>query len=594
MTKRTQFNALLTALVLALLALFLPSGAFAASLTVRTTATPDALSEAGQISINVVLTNESDVLLEDVRISAHSLDETLGNFEPGSQKSYNITNFSIYPEEVGSGVTLTFYWLENGVEQSYEHFVPIALATLSPELYAERTASSTAAPSGSTVTLTYAVQNTGDLPLYDVTITDPILDEPIELGTLEVGSEVVRVERTITITAEAVSSPVITASASGSAVNESLDPLTISLADAKISLTVTPQEPTAEGTPLLIHVENTGNTPLSSIALTDETGSAVTEAFSLDVGELNEVTYTVNPTEPREVTITATATYGDGSQTPIVISAEPVTVEPLLSAEDIVVTMLVKPLRDSYPEPASVTFAVRIDNDSPTELYDFTISEASAGAVYHANTLAMGAQTINVDLNVSETSTFTFSATFHDANGTEYSATAHEVTVTIAGETASPVPEEEGGSSNWLLWVMIGFGVLFVVAMVSFVVVLVQSSRRREQEREAEELDRILAARQEQHKQDTARLQQLSDPRARRRADAPPAGLEDGGLPPETAPEETIVVRRKAPNFRLDPEGKPPAPREKEAPQKKEPRREAQKEAELDSLFEDEFKKDGE
>ena len=91
------------------------------------------------------------VLLEDVRISAHSLDETLGNFEPGSQKSYNITNFSIYPEEVGSGVTLTFYWLENGVEQSCEHFVPIALATLSPELYAERTASSTAAPSGSTV-----------------------------------------------------------------------------------------------------------------------------------------------------------------------------------------------------------------------------------------------------------------------------------------------------------------------------------------------------------------------------------------------------------------------------------------------------------
>ena len=180
---------------------------------------------------------------------------------------------------MGSGVTLTFYWLENGVEQSYEHFVPIALATLSPELYAERTASSTAAPSGSTVTLTYAVQNTGDLPLYDVTITDPILDEPIELGTLEVGSEVVRVERTVTITAEAVSSPVITASASGSAVNESLDPLTISLADAKISLTVTPQEPTAEGTPLLIHVENTGNTPLSSIALTDETGQRRDRSF---------------------------------------------------------------------------------------------------------------------------------------------------------------------------------------------------------------------------------------------------------------------------------------------------------------------------
>ena len=202
------------------------------------------------------------------------------------------------------------------------------------------------------------------------------------------------------------------------------------------------------------------------------------------------------------------------------------------------------------------------------------------GAVYHANTLAMGAQTINVDLNVSETSTFTFSATFHDANGTEYSATAHEVTVTIAGETASPVPEEEGGSSNWLLWVMIGFGVLFIVAMVSFVVVLVQSSRRREQEREAEELDRILAARQEQHKQDTARLQQLSDPRARRRGRR--AARRSGRRRP--APRNRAGRDHRgasqSPQFPPGSRGQTPrSPGKRRPPRRRSPRREAQKES---------------
>lgn len=62
--------------------------------------------------------------------------------------------------------------------------------TPKPGMSLTKTASPTRIKVGGKVTYTFVVKNTGDLPLFDVTLYDDKLDETIEIGDLEEGQEV--------------------------------------------------------------------------------------------------------------------------------------------------------------------------------------------------------------------------------------------------------------------------------------------------------------------------------------------------------------------------------------------------------------------
>ena len=503
MHKFTRF----TMLLLLVLAVALPLAAHAqGSLEVSSSVTPEALAEAGKVNIHVELVNKADHMLEDVTLIARNINETLGNFEAGVKKVYNINNFRVQEEEIGNSISLTFVWYEDGVPQSLVHVIPISRKTPTPDMKAERTLSSNSGSSGDVITITYAIQNTGEVDLTNVTITDPALPSPVTIGTIAVG-EVKRLKRDITLTANVTSAPVITADYPGGAepLTVSLEPAQIKLTDARLSVEVTAGEPAAAGTPVTITVKNEGNVDFKSVALIDEAGTALTTAFPLAQSETKTIAVDIPVDQARTLTFTATAVYGEGSGTPLIVTAQPVELLPYIAPEDVVVTLIAKPIKNQFSEPAEVTFAIRIDNDSPITLYDFELTEAQEGRVLTLETVERGAQTVNVKVMVTESRDVTFSAVFKDENGTSYSAAATPVPITISAPAPTEEPVTENSGASWLKWLLLIIIILLLAAAASLVYVLVQSRRRREQEREPDELDRIIAASQEKRRQEPVR-----------------------------------------------------------------------------------------
>ena len=481
--------------LLVLAACFAPAALAESSLGVSATVTPEALTEAGRVNINIRLANNGPAMLEDVTMIARNIDETLGNLEPGDKKAYNITNFKVAEEEVGGEVSFQFFWVEDGEEKTLEYPIKIQKKTLQPELKAERTLSANTGAAGDVITLTYALQNTGEVPLTDVVISDPVLPADVTVGTLDVGSATVRVTQEITLQKTVVSVPVITASANGTPLTVELESQEIMLADAKLEMAVSAGAPTAEGTPLTVQVSNTGNVDFISVALLDDQGSALTAAFSLPKGGSQQVQYLVNPTEPRDVVISATATYGTATA-PLVVTAPAVTVTPAIQSEDIVVELSAKPVKSQFDEPTEVVFAVKVVNKSPVELYHLVISEESAGRLESLDTVEIGAQTVNVRLLVDQTRDVVFTASFEDELGNSYSAVTAPVPIEIGAAIPeeSPAPEQPvSGSSRWLTWLLVVIIALFVVAAACLAYVLTQQRKRKEQQREADELDRLLS-----------------------------------------------------------------------------------------------------
>jgi uncharacterized repeat protein (TIGR01451 family) len=542
------------------------------SLEVTSTVTPEALEKAGKVDINIRLTNKAGYMLEDVTLIARGINETLGNYEAGVKKVYNITNFRVEENEIGDAVTFTFVWHENGEPQSMEHRIPIARKTATPDMKAERTLSSNSGSAGDVITITYAVQNTGEVDLANVTIADPALPSPITIGTIAVG-QVKRVSKDITLSENITSAPVITADGGGTPLTVNLDPAQITLTNAKLDLQVSAGEPAATGTPVTIVVKNEGNVDFKSVALIDESGTALTTAFPLAQSDTKTITVDIPVEQARTLTVTATATYGEGSGTPLIVTALPVELTPYISPKDIVVTLLAKPIKQQFDEPAEVTFAIRIDNDSPITLYDFELTEAQDGRLLTLGTVEQGAQTVNVKVMVTETREVSFSAVFRDENGTAYSAAATPVTITIAGPAPTEEPQNDDSGASWLKWLLLIIIILLLAAAASLVYVLAQSRRRREQEREAEELDRLLAARQERRRQDTLRSKKVRD-----------EDLEEAVISQITGRTEKprVPVRPRAGDLTI---GEPPAPRAQRPsiPQDRPG-------ADADDLFEDEFK----
>lgn len=565
--------------LLLLLAFALPYSACAdSSLKVTSSVTPEALEKAGKVNISIKLENTSGNMLEDVTMIARGIDETLGNLEAGEKKSYNISNFKVVDEELGSVVTFTFVWYENGVQQSMTHEIPIALKSASPEMKAERTLSSNSGASGDVITINYAVQNTGDVDLTDVTITDPALTEPVNIGTIASG-EVKRVSKTITLTQTVTSSPVVTANGGGTPLSVTIDPADITLTDAKLSVNVTAGDPSAEGTPVTIEVKNNGNVDFDSVALIDEAGTALTTAFPLAQTDVKTVTVNIPVEAARTLTVTATATYGEGTETPLIVTALPVELTPYLSPDEVVVTLIAKPIKTEFDEASEVTFAIRIDNDSPITLYDFELSEAEEGRLLTLDTVEQGAQTVNVKVVVSESRDVSFSAVFKDESGNSYTASATPVAITIASVSPSAEPGTDAtGGVSWLKWVLLIIIVLLLAAAASLIYVLTQSRRRKEQEQEAEELDRMLDARQQRRHRESARAKETQD-----------QDLEDALIGQITARTEKprVPVRPRSEDTLI---GKPPEHGAQKPTEPHEPPKPAKSKDHPDDLFDDEFK----
>ncbi len=207
------------ALILALLFASLFSAAADVS-SIEVTLTPEELAEPGQVSVDIIIKNTSDtVTMEDVTLEGPQINAySVGNIAPlGPPRGLQIPGVRISAEQLGNEFNYKLSWTEAGARQ--EKNIPILVRGRagSPKLIATRTVDKEVLREGETATLSYVVQNQGDVDLEDITITDPIFPEPVTTGLrLGVGDGPQTITKDVTMAQAALNSvPKVTYSAPG-------------------------------------------------------------------------------------------------------------------------------------------------------------------------------------------------------------------------------------------------------------------------------------------------------------------------------------------------------------------------------------------
>ena len=251
-------------------------------LTIEKTASQATFSTVGQeIEFTITVTNNGNVTLNNITVSDPlvQLNQTIGSLAPGVSRTFS-GNYKVTQENIDAGSITNIATASNGSSINVSDTITIT-ATQNPGITITKTASpATYSSVGDVITYTLVVQNTGNVILSDVMVTDQLLGLEEQIGDLAAG-ESAAIEESYTITqidlnnGSLVNNAFVTGNDPGGnefthsdevrvtasqnpnlAVRKSASPLTYDSVGDRITYT--------------IEVENTGNVALLSVIVSDE------------------------------------------------------------------------------------------------------------------------------------------------------------------------------------------------------------------------------------------------------------------------------------------------------------------------------------
>lgn len=484
--------------------LMLPSGALAeAGISVE--CTPNELTEPGKVRADVVIKNTSDsVTMEDVTIAGPKVTPyVVGNIAPLGSRPFTIMDVQI--DELGKAVNFTLTWTEGGVRK--EAAIPVLPKSknVTPKLIATRTADKEILKPGESATLTYVIQNQGEVGISDIKITDPALTETVAEGlSLEVGAEAKTVTKQVTMgDAPLKSEPFITYTAAGKAGELKVEPLEIKLAQVMLDVALQAVETTATGTKVAIVLTNNGNLGLSSLKITDELGNEIRSGIDLAPGEASSVEHVVASAAVRRFQVSVAGTDAQNQpftfQGPQTLELKPM-IDP--SGVQLTFTATADTSKLDATGKADITFNIRLDGN--VALTEAVIIEETLGDIMTLGVLNSGEVTKVQSFDVTNDTQFRFSVKAVDAAGNPYIQAAKTLDITLSGAepppydapAETPEPKKEGTpiqGQGTLLTLIIVIGVLLVAAVVALGVLLVQDRRGKDaRQDEMDELEEML------------------------------------------------------------------------------------------------------
>ncbi len=494
---------IVSALSVLILLLLLAPAALAA--TVQVTTEPAQITSAGTISARFSVVNDSAYEMRNINITGNGLSGSsqLSSqvVPPNGKLNFTLSSIEVAEDMLGQTITYTLTWTENGATKSKD--IPITLgAPPAAEMTATRTASKPSGKSGEKVTLTYTLNNPGTAEMTGVTIKDSAAGTTPVASNLTIApgtSKTATYELTLG-SQNAVSQPSITYQLNGEGKTLNIDPLTITVVNIQLDLTVTQSEPSPEGVVFTLAFKNSGNQAINNITVKDELGNSVNpEAFSLEGGKEQTLTYTVMTTELRNVSFVVTGT--DASGQPYENRTTSYEVWPPASPGQVSLSLsatVLQPLTDSGRMKVRFT----IQNNSNVDLVNALISEAEFGNIEPMDILPLGETTVDKELLVSAPRELAFTLTASDPSGVEHTYEAKLMAdyVSLASPTpaASPAGEEEpasaGGMSGTLVTVLIVLAALMAVAGIALLALSIYE-RKRNATLEEEEPDELPRAR---------------------------------------------------------------------------------------------------
>ena len=488
----------LCALAAALLLIaMLPSAALAATITAS--ANPAALAAEGSVTISVTVNNDGAYAMENITISDpyQLYFDTYGVvINPGESRVFSVTA-TIPDVLLNQALGFDLAWTENGEGRTGSASVTV-LRGSTTGVTLSRTASTTNASPGETVTIKYKLANSGSVTIKKVSLTDseiagktPVFNDitlaPGEVYefpySFEMGYETVKSAPVVTYTPDGESAP---------RTSEPIAALQIGMINTKLSIVVEQGASSAEGVTFTLYLTNTGNQTLRSIKVKDELGNSVnSESFQLAVGEDKKLTYKVQTEEERYVSFSVSASsqagqsYEDKTKSYIVRKF----IDPSLLGVDFKAEVL-----ETLNAAGSIKVKFTFTNTGELEMKDLILSEQTAGPLFQLESFPKGEQVTEQTIYVGQPRELIFTLGLTDPAGTPYSYTAN-IGASFLGEgfldtgvTPEPIEEpaetlgESIGSSvgTALKTALFVLGALTLVAGVALIVLSVLERKERE------------------------------------------------------------------------------------------------------------------
>lgn len=412
--------------------------AVADAATLNGYADPPSINGGEQTTIYLQLINDSANTLV---ISSISSDYSGFNFTypssivPGRDGLCS-AKVTIGSEYLGKPMTFTVTWAEYDVAGNYITtnslstpviVNPLAGATPVPTggLTATRTASAKQASPGESITITYVLTNTGNVPITNISITDKGLQSSavVSGATLEAG-ESKNFEINYTMGYSTVTSaPVISYKVNGETKSLTLTELTLGMINNKLTVAVDQGINTSEGVVFTIYLTNNGNQKINKIRVKDELGNNVnSDSFALAIGESTTLTYTVPTNAERNVVfhITGTAASGDNYEDKTATYTVHKYIDPSLIGLNFGAEVT-----KTLDRNGSIQVKFNLNNTGVLTMYDVVLSEAEIGEVRRTAELAPGELILDETIHVGTPRDMVFTLSMRDESNNTYTYTAN-------------------------------------------------------------------------------------------------------------------------------------------------------------------------
>ena len=485
-------------------------------LSITLSVKPAELATPGDVAITFEITNQSAYDVQNVTISTEDLlaadqdtqfAEPIGRIRVGESQTV-VRSHTVTQEELDAGSIdyyITYDSMRPGsVTLGYTKPVAIVKADARPSVDFTRQLSSDYVAAGGTLTITYRLRNTGNVPMANLRLSDPLGNFAAKFESLAVGESRTFISR-VTVSEEAVSQPVLEyAAASGPSGEITLDPAQIHLAtgELKAGFTVSRSlfnENTADAT---LTLTNAGNAPCTGLTVLDDVyGGVIADAVTVPAGGSGvkvSFTYPMRG-EHSEYRWRITGTSGAGDA--IDLTTDTVSLTQLAQSRSIAIDLDAAVRTPQINRAGTVSFDIAVANRGTVMAQDALLYEVNRGEIRRLAVLPTGEATnVRVSYPVKGDSQFIFCLNYTDAEGRKRTVSAAPVDVTIdpAGvDPDSPSATRRPRGGGMKLGSTRTFTVLLIIAasallvMVTILVVASLHARRDRRRRQAAERQRL-------------------------------------------------------------------------------------------------------
>ncbi len=329
-----------------------------------------------------------------------------------------------------------------------------------PALEMQRSVSKQYIAAGDSAVLSYRIENTGNVQLYNVRVTDVICGKIGEAETLAPG-EYRTYQVSISVLKECMSQPGAKWEYDGMTYERTLDPIALvpAASGMKAALSLDRQE-AAPGEMLILRVavQNTGNTPIGDIILRERTlGEIGAMAGSILPGQTREAQLEIRAGSAQTLCITASGVTGAGESISATSNEE--TLGIAQAGEQASLRLQAAPMQDG-------TVELTIENTSGADILGVTISERESGSLRTLQCVAPGKTVLRIASPLKEAGDARFLARFALADGSKTTVLSNEIALGAAQTEEGYGDPVRLGTTAYAALMYAGIGALVLLLAV--------------------------------------------------------------------------------------------------------------------------------